>query len=57
MKEAQKDGDLNPKIDSKSLTELLHSTFYGALTRAKSTKEFNNGAATMTLLIQSLKTK
>ena len=57
VKEAQKDGDLNPKIDSKSLTELLHSTFYGALTRAKSTKEFNNGAATMTLLIQSLKTK
>lgn len=55
--EAQKDGDLNSKIDSKSLTELLHSTFYGSLTRAKSTKEFNNGAATMTLLIQSLKTK
>ncbi len=57
VKEAQKDGDLNPKIDSKSLTELLHYTFYGGLTRAKSTKEFNNGAATMTLLIQSLKTK
>lgn len=56
VKEAQNDGDLNPQIDSKALTELLHSTFYGTLTRAKSTKEFNNGIATMSLLIQSLKT-
>ncbi len=57
VKEAQEDGDLNPLQDSKALTELLHSTFYGSLTRAKSTQEFNNGAATMTLLIQSLQTK
>ena len=56
VKEAQDDGDLDAQADSKALTELLHSTFYGTLTRAKSTKEFNNGAATMTLLIQSLKT-
>ena len=56
VKEAQNDGDLNPQIGSKSLTELLHSTFYGTLTRAKSTKELNIGAATMTLLIESLKT-
>ena len=55
VKEAQNDGDLQTQIDSKALTELLHSTFYGTLTRAKSTREFNNGAATMTLLIQSLK--
>lgn len=56
VKEAQNDGDLNAQVDSRALTELLHSTFYGTLTRAKSTKEFNNGASTMTLLIQSLKT-
>jgi TetR/AcrR family transcriptional repressor of nem operon len=57
VKEAQNDGDLNNEVGSMALTELLHSTFYGTLTRAKSTKEFNGGAATMTLLIQSLKTK
>lgn len=56
VKEAQEDGDLSAQQDSKALTELLHSTFYGALTRAKSTRKSNNGAATMALLIQSLKT-
>lgn len=52
--EAQKDGDLNPAIDPKSITELLHSTFYGALTRAKSLQDFTRGKATMRLLINSL---
>ncbi len=57
VKEAQTDGDLNAQINSKLLAELLHTTFYGILTRTKSTKEFNNGASIMTLLIQTLKTK
>ena len=52
--EAQKDGDLNQNIHSRSITELLHSTFYGALTRAKSLQNFTKGKATMTLLINSL---
>ncbi|MFT4601344.1 MAG: TetR/AcrR family transcriptional repressor of nem operon [Arenicella sp.] len=57
VKEAQDDGDLTKDMNAKILTELLHSTFYGALTRAKTTKKNNNGAETMTLLIQSLKPK
>ena len=56
IQEAQKDGDINSSIDSRSITELIHTTFFGALTRAKSTKNFKQGIATMTLLIQSLKT-
>lgn len=55
--EAQKDGDIINSVNSSAITELLHSTFYGALTRAKSTREFNHGKETMTLLINSLKKK
>ena len=55
--EAQKDGDFNASISSSAITELLHSTFYGSLTRAKSKREFNHGKDTMTLLINSLKNK
>jgi TetR/AcrR family transcriptional regulator, transcriptional repressor for nem operon len=55
--EAQKDGDIINSVNSSAITELLHSTFYGALTRAKSTREFNHGKETMTLLINSLKQK
>lgn len=55
--EAQKDGDIINSVNSSAITELLHFTFYGALTRAKSTREFNHGKETMTLLINSLKQK
>ena len=55
--EAQEDGDIINSVNSLAITELLHSTFYGALTRAKSTREFNHGKETMTLLINSLKQK
>ena len=55
--EAQEDGDIINTVNSGAITELLHSTFYGALTRAKSTREFNRGKETMTLLINSLKQK
>ena len=44
VKEAQKNGDITSNINSKALTELLHSTFFGTLTRAKSTRGFNTGA-------------
>lgn len=35
---AQEDGNLNNQLDSKLLTEIIHSTFFGLLTRAKSSK-------------------
>ncbi|MFT5166903.1 MAG: TetR/AcrR family transcriptional repressor of nem operon [Saprospiraceae bacterium] len=55
VQEAQKDGDISTAINSKSITELIHTTFFGALTRAKSTRDYRKGIATMTLLIKSLK--
>jgi len=36
--EAQKDGDLNNQLSSKLLSEIIHTTFFGLLTRSKSTK-------------------
>lgn len=38
VSEAQKDGDLDNTITSKLLTEIIHTTFFGLLTRSKSTK-------------------
>lgn len=55
IQEAQKDGDISNSINSASITELIHTTFFGALTRAKSTKDSQMGINTMTLLIKSLK--
>lgn len=55
VKKAQQEGDLNPNIDSRLLTELFHATFYGTLTRLKSTKDFQKGISTMNLLIDSFK--
>ena len=56
VQNAQMEGDISSTLNSKSVTELIHTTFFGALTRAKSTKDHQNAIATMTLLIQSLKT-
>ena len=57
VKEAQMEGDLTLSIDSKALTELLHSTFYGALTRAKSTHDHLQGKRMMNTLINTLNNK
>lgn len=57
VQEAQSDGDINSSINSESVTELIHTAFFGALTRAKSTKNYQQGIDTMSLLIQSLKTR
>lgn len=57
VKEAQTDGDLTLSIDSKTLTELLHATFYGALTRARSTQDHKQGKQMMQTLINTLKIK
>jgi len=54
VKEAQKDGDLKSDVDAKTLTELIHTTFIGSLTRAKGLKSNTEGKKTMTLLINSL---
>lgn len=35
---AQQDGDLDKTIDSMLLTEIIHTTFFGLLTRSKSTQ-------------------
>ncbi len=55
VEEAQRDGDLNSNIDAKELTELLHTTFYGTLTRAKSLQNHEQGKLIMQLLIKTLK--
>lgn len=55
VKEAQQDGNLTVSIDSKTLTELLHSTFYGALTRTKSVQDHKQGKLLMQTLISALK--
>tara|TARA_B100000809_G_scaffold138675_1_gene136297 strand:- start:1952 stop:2533 length:582 start_codon:yes stop_codon:yes gene_type:complete len=54
--EAQKDGDISPTLNTSAVTELLHTSFFGVLTRAKSTKDHQQGITTITLLIKSLKT-
>jgi TetR/AcrR family transcriptional repressor of nem operon len=55
VKEAQDDGDLDSSINSKTLTELFHTTFYGALTRAKSTKDHKQGKLIMQQLLNSFR--
>lgn len=56
VQKAQKEGDITSSIDSKAVTELIHSTFFGVLTRIKSTKDDLKAISTMTLLIKSLET-
>lgn len=57
VKEAQLDGDLTLSFDSKTITELLHSTFYGALTRAKSVQDHEQGKFMMQTLLNTLQNK
>lgn len=52
---AQLEGDISNSMDPKIVTELLHSTFFGVLTRAKSTRDSTKAVSTMTFLIKSLK--
>jgi len=55
VKEAQEDDDLTISIDSKTLTELLHSTFYGLLTKLKSDHDYKHAKIIMHTLIKSLR--
>jgi TetR/AcrR family transcriptional regulator, transcriptional repressor for nem operon len=56
VKEAQQANDLNSAWSARQITELLHSTFYGALTRAKSSKDYLQGIHIIKLLFNNLKT-
>lgn len=56
VQKAQIEGDISSALNSKSVTELIHATFFGILTRTKSTKDNQKAISTMTLLIKSLKT-
>jgi len=53
--EAQEEGDIKKSIDSSSITELIHTSFFGILTRTKSTKDTSKAIHTITTLINSLK--
>lgn len=56
VKEAQLNNEINSEWDTRQITELIHSTFYGSLTRAKSSKDYQQSINTMKLLFNNLKT-
>lgn len=53
VREAQQDRDLTSVVDSKLLTEMIHTTFFGALTTSKGTK--TSRFTIMKTFLQSLK--
>lgn len=57
VRRAQIDGDINSDFSSKEIAALLHTTYYGVLTRAKSLGNYKNGIKTMDLLFTNLKQK
>lgn len=54
---AQTEGDITTDFNSKEIAALLHTTFYGVLTRAKSLGNIENGIKTMDLLFTNLTQK
>ncbi len=55
VKEAQLNGELTTQFNSRELTELMHSTFYGVLTRSKGASDMTKSIETMRLLFHNLK--
>lgn len=55
VKEAQQNNELKSDLNAREMTELFHSTFYGLLTRAKSSKDYQKSINTMQLLFNNLK--
>ena len=53
--EAQEEGSLTNELPAADITELLHSTFYGVLTRLKSGNDPQKAIQTMQLLFHSLR--
>ncbi|MFT5512210.1 MAG: TetR/AcrR family transcriptional repressor of nem operon [Bacteroidia bacterium] len=56
VQKAQIEGDISSSLNSRSVSELIHSAFFGFITRAKSHKDNQSGITSITLLIKSLKT-
>ena len=56
VKRAQLEGDIISNFDSMEIAGLLHTTFYGVLTRSKSLGSHKSGIKTMQLLFNNLKT-
>lgn len=54
--EAQKNNEIISSIPARAITELLHATFYGILTRIKSSRDCPQGIQTFNLLLNNLKT-
>jgi TetR/AcrR family transcriptional repressor of nem operon len=52
--DAQAEKTIRGDIDSKIITELIHSSFFWVITRAKSLQDVTNGKDAMKLLIHSL---
>ncbi len=52
---AQQNGEIRAELNARQVTELLHTTFYGVLTRAKSSQNYEQSMATMNLLLNNLK--
>lgn len=55
ISEAQEKNQLISAIPAREIAELLHATFYGILTRLKSSRNHNQGIQTLTLLFNNLK--
>jgi TetR/AcrR family transcriptional repressor of nem operon len=54
IQKAQQKGEIDPAVNARELADLLHTTCYGALTRAKSLQDCQYPKRTMNLLIDSL---
>ncbi len=54
VEQAQKENGLNPNINSKTLTELIQSSFYGILNRQNGRLETESGKELIRILFQSL---
>jgi hypothetical protein len=55
VKKAQEENEITDTIDSKNITELLQSSFYGALTRVQSSKNYEHGIRLIQILLNNLK--
>ena len=55
VKKAQENSEIISTISSRKITELLQSSFYGALTRAQSSKNNKQGISLIQILLKSLR--
>ena len=55
VNKAQEENEITDTINSRNITELLQSSFYGALTRAQSSKNYKQGISLMQILLNNLR--